>query len=188
MQKHIFNKRGPQLIGAIVIAVVLVAVGAFAYHGHHTTGISTSSSAEHAAESQSTHAANTAPIKPFQAGHTAQEATSLVQSTYDEYLAAVHQAGSHDGIPASLTGLTAVKNNLTSDLYAEATASPNGDAFSCAASFVPDAYTASSTSSSATSAIVAVKIIKSADGSTATNGMTATVDLYSLKISSVGCL
>lgn len=173
--------------GAFVVAAMLVVIGTIVYHRHRQAHRLISSSMVQAAESRSTHAANTVPIKPFQAIHTAQGAANLVQSTYDEYLTAVHQASTRDGILPSLAGLTAVKNDLTSDLYAEATASPNGKAFSCAADFVPYKYTASSASGSTTSAVVAVQVSKSA-GDAATSGMTATVDLYTLKITAVSCL
>ncbi|HEX4774732.1 MAG TPA: hypothetical protein VH234_04415 [Candidatus Saccharimonadales bacterium] len=82
-------------------------------------------------------------------------------------------------------GLSAVKDNLSSDLYAKAAAVTQATPFSCTAQFVADKYTASLSSSNKTSAVVAVSI--SNGGGQSTDGMKTTVDLTTLKITSVTC-
>jgi hypothetical protein len=72
-------------------------------------------------------------------------------------------------------------------MYAKASASHNGGAFSCAAEFVSDKYTASLASVDKTSAMVAVTISNNAESTINTPGMTVSVDLVSLKITAVTC-
>jgi hypothetical protein len=165
------------LLGLIFVAIVAF-IGVYVAHNHATSKTPAKSTANNTSVKTSS-----TPLKT----HTGQEADAFVQTTYDSYLAAINNAGTNNTQPLGLVGLAAVKDNLTSDLYTLAAASQNGSSFSCAGQFAPSKYTASLASSNTKSATVALAIANSADGSTTTNGMTATVDLTSLKITSVTC-
>jgi hypothetical protein len=161
------------LLGLIFIAIIAF-IGVYVAHNHDSAKARVSTTAQ----------AKSATLTI----HTAQEATKFVQTTYNNYLAAINNAGTNNTQPLGLVGLAAVKDNLTSDFYTQAAASQNASSFSCAAQFVPSAYTASLTSSNATTATVSVVIGIDNQGGTSSSGpLTASIDLASLKITSVTC-
>jgi uncharacterized membrane protein YeiB len=166
------------LLGLIFIAIVAF-IGVYVAHNHNSTKPTVSTT---------TSKTSTTALKTTPTTHTSQEAVSFVQTTYNDYLAAINNAGTNNTQPLGLVGLAAVKGNLTSDFYTQAAASQNGSSFSCAAQFVPSAYTASLTSSNTTTATVAVSIgIDNQGGTSASGPLNATVDLASLKITAVSC-
>ena len=130
---------------------------------------------------------STSPTTTQTKVHTAQEAVTFVQKTYDDYLTALNNANNdtNNTQPVAQVGLAAVKDNLSSDLYAKAAAVTQATPFSCTAQYVADKYTATLSSNNTTRAVVALSI--SNGGGTSTSGMSATVDLTSLKITSVIC-
>lgn len=159
----------------IVIVGLIGFVGWYIWHNRTTTSAPTS-----------TTTATTSTTKPTT--HTSQEAVAFAQKTYDDYLAALYQANknvSANSKPVAQVGLAAVKNNLSSDLYAKAAAVTQATPFSCTAQYVTDKYTASLSSSDKTNAVVAISI--SNGSGLHTDGMTATVDMATLKITSVNC-
>ncbi len=168
-----------EVLLALIFVAIVVFMGVYIAHNHSNT-----KPAAIAVTSKTTTTTTTATAAKT---HTAQEAVVFTQKTYDDFLAAINNAGSSNTQPLGLVGLTAVKDNLSTDFYTKATASHNGGDFSCAAQFVPDKYTAVLDSSDKTNAVVALTISNSADGSATTSGMKATVDLASLKIISVTC-
>jgi hypothetical protein len=167
------------LLGLIFLAIVAF-IGVYVAHNHNTN----KTTANVTANKTST---VSTPTKTASTVHTPQEAVSFTQTTYNDYLAAINNAGTDNSQPLGLVGLAAVKENLTSDFYGQATASQNGSAFSCAEQFEPSSYTASLGSSTGTSATVDLTISNSGDDSTTTSGMTASVNLTSLKITAVTC-
>jgi hypothetical protein len=164
------------LLGLIFVAIV-VFIGVYVAHNRNSSNKTTASTTP--TTTPSTTATPTT--------HTSQEAVAFVQKTYDDYLAALNQANSDTSNtkPVAQVGLSVVKANLAPDLYAKAAAVTQATPFSCTAQFVTDKYTASLSSSDKTSAVVAVSI--SNGGGQNSNGMTASVDLTSLKITSVTC-
>jgi flagellar basal body-associated protein FliL len=184
MRKISLNNKGfAPLLLLVGVAVVLVlgGGGAYVYHQNHKAKAPVSSSTTNTKTSTQT-STTAAPV-----AHTAQEAVTFVQKTYDDYLTALNSANSDTSHaqPVAQVGLAAVRNNISSDLYAKAAAVTQATPFSCTAQFVTDKYTASLSSSGNTSAVVAVSI--SNGGGLHTDGMTATVDLATLKITSVTC-
>ncbi len=169
------------LLGLIFVAIVAFT-GVYVAHNHSSNKAAVSTTASKTSTPTTTTPAATTPKT-----HTAQEATTFVQTTYNSFLAAINNAGTDNTQPLGLVGLAAVKANLTSDFYTQAAASHNGSDFSCAASFVPHKYTASLASSDKASATVALVISNSDDDSTTTSGMSANVDLATLKITAVTC-
>jgi len=171
-----------EVLLALIFLAIVAFIGVYVAHNHNsskTTATTTTSKT-------STTAPKTTTATPKT--HTSQEAVTFTQTTYNDYLAAINNAGTNNTQPLGLVGLAAVKDNLTSDFYTQAAASQNGSAFSCAAQFVPSKYTASLTSSNATTASVAVSIgIDNQGGTSASGPLTATVDLASLKITAVSC-
>jgi hypothetical protein len=165
----------------VLLALIFVAIVAFigVYVAHNRT----TKTAASTMQTTTTKTSNT----PTSKLHTADDATAFVQTTYDDFLAAINNAGTNNTQPLGQVGLAAVKDNLSADMYAKAAASHNAGDFSCAAQFVPNKYTASLASSDKTSAAVAVTISNSTDNSTTTSGMNVNVDLASLKITSVSC-
>jgi Tfp pilus assembly protein PilV len=169
----------------VLLVLIFVAIVAFigVYVAHNRNAKTTASTTQ----STTTPAKKTTTDTQTPQTHTAQDATAFTQKTYNDFLAAIHNAGTDNTQPLGIVGLNAVKDNLTSGFYTKAAASHNGGDFSCAAQFVPNKYTASLASSDKTNAIVALTISNSDDGLTTTSGMQATVDLASLKITSVTC-
>jgi Flp pilus assembly protein TadG len=168
-----------EVLLALIFVALIVLIGVYVAHKRNSsknTGDTTKTSATTPTTSATTPKT-----------HTADEATTFVQKIYDDYLAAINNARTGNTQPLGLVGLNAVKDNLTADFYAKAAASHNGSDFSCAGQFLPDKYTASLGSSDKTSAVVALVISNSSDGSTTTSGMKANVDLATLKITSVTC-
>ncbi len=167
------------LLGLIFVAIV-VFIGVYIAHNR-------SSSKTIANASTGTATVTTPTTKATPTVHTSQEAVTLVQKTYDDYLTALNQANNDTSNtqPVAQVGLTAIKNNLAADLYAKAAAVTQATPFSCTAQFATDKYTASLSSSDKTSAVIAVSI-SNGDGQN-TDGMTATVDLSSLTITAVTC-
>lgn len=165
-----------EVLLALIFVAIVVFIGIYIANNHKNDAVT---SAPTAAEKSSAVAPQSTTTTPKL--HTTQEATSLVQKTYDDYVFAVHNAGADNTQPLGIVGLNAVKGSLTDDLYNKAAASHNGGDFSCAPQFAPNKYTTALNSSNTTDAIVGLTI----DGST--TGMTATVNLTSLKITAVSC-
>lgn len=170
------NQKGFSAIEGLLILVIVVIVGGTAFYVYHAS--KNTNNIYNAAIQSST---------PKTKLHTTDEAVYFTQKTYTDFLAAVNNAGTNDTEPLGLIGLAAVKDNLTPDFYAKASASQNGSAFSCAAQFVPDKYMSALASATKSTAIVAVAILNGPIGSNLNKGMTVTVDLASLKISAVNC-
>jgi len=166
------NETGFGLVGVLVV-LLCVSVIAFAgvYVVHNRSNNKT--------------AASTTPVPK---AYTPQEATAFVQKTYDDYLAALKKANSDPSNtqPVAQVGLEVVKDSLAADLYKKAAAVTQATPFSCTAQYVTDKYTASLVSSNKANAVVAVSI--SNGGGFHGDAITATVDLTSLKITSVVCL
>ncbi len=171
-----------EILLTLIFLAIVAFIGVYVAHNHNTSK-PTASTTSSSTKSSGTTTSTTQTPKT----HTDQEATSFVQTTYNNYLAAINNAAKNNTQPLGLVGLAAVKDNLTSDFYNKAAASHNGGDFSCAAQFMPSKYVVSSASSTGTAASVPVTIWNSADGSTTTTGMTVSVDLTSLKITSVSC-
>lgn len=176
-----------ELLIAVAVVLVLGVVGVLVYNHQHkpkAAAVTDSSvtSSKTKTNSTSNKAATTQPTK-----YTAAEAVDFVQKTYDDYLTAVNNANSASSHtqPVAQVGLAAVKDNLSADLYAKAAAVTQATPFSCTAQYVTDKYTASLSSSDSANAVVAVSI--SNGGGLYTDGMKVTVDLTSLKITSVVC-
>jgi hypothetical protein len=171
-----------EILLALIFIAIVAFIGVYVAHNHNSTKPTASTTTS----KTSTTAPKTTTTTPTT--HTSQEAVTFVQTTYNDYLAAINNAGTNNTQPLGLVGLAAVKDNLTSDFYTQAAASQNGSSFSCAAQFMPSAYTASLTSSNTTTATVAVSIGIDNQGGTSSSGpLTATVDLTSLKITGVTC-
>lgn len=158
------------LLGLIFVALV-VFIGFYVSHANNKTTATSPKSQITAAPKM----------------RTEQEAVSLVQKTYDDFVAAVNNAGPDNTLPLGIVGLNAVKGSLSDTFFTKASASKNGSDFSCAAQFAPSKYTASTGSSDNTTAKIQIAISNSDDGSASTNGMSAVVDLSTLKITSVVC-
>ncbi len=181
------NQEGFGPVEAILVLVIIIligVVGVMVYNNHYKNSSNTTTYLPaKPAQSPSTKSSSS----NSQTTHTTTEATSFVQTTYANYLSAINNASTNNTQPLGLVGLAAVKDNLASDFYAQAVASNNGSAFSCASQFMPNKYVVGSASSTGTTATVPLTIWNSADGSTTTSGMTVSVDLASLKITSVSC-
>lgn len=165
----------------VLLALIFLAIVAFigVYVAHNRDS-------KPAADSKTETTAKQDSTTQTPKGYNAQDATAFVQKTYDDYLAALNQANGGDK-PAAQAGLDAVKDKLSSELYAKAASVTAATPFSCTAQYVTDKYTASLASSDKTTAKVALAISNSSDGQSSTSGMTATVDLTSLKITDVTC-
>ena len=175
------NQRGfgvVEVLLAIIVIILLVGVGFYVVNANKIKDDNTKTSQT---------SKTTIPASPEAKVHTAQEAVTFAQKTYDDYLAALNQANSDakNTQPVAQVGLVAVKDNLSADLYAKAAAVTQATPFSCTAQYVTDKYTVSLSSVEKTNAVVALSI--SNGSGTSTNGMTANVDLTSLKIVSVNC-
>lgn len=185
--QHYSREKGFGFVGVLVVIIVLAvigSVGAYVYHRDHRAKASTSNSTTSKTPQTNTtgNAGNTAPKT-----HTPQEAVDFAQKTYDDYLAAVNAANnaSTHRQPVAQVGLAAVKDSLTPGLYTQAAAVTQATPFSCTAQYVADKYVTSLLSSDGANAIVAVSI---SNGSALhTDGMRVTVDLATLKITSVTC-
>lgn len=169
----------------VLLALIFVAIVAFigVYIAHTNSNKTTTNTAKTTASSskQVTMGSQTPKL------YTTQEAATFVQTTYNSYLSAINNVSANNTQALGLVGLAAVKNNLTSNFYAQAAASQNGSLFSCAAQFLPSGYTVGTASSNGTNATIPLTISNSDDGSTNTTGMAVTVNLSSLKISAVTC-
>jgi hypothetical protein len=170
--------------GAVEVLLTLIFLAIVVFTGIY---VAQNRNSKDTAASTTTSAKKTTASTAKSKTHTAQEATDFAQKTYDDFLAAINNAGPDNTEPLGQVGLNAVKDNLSADFYTEAAASKNASDFSCAAQFVPNKYTASLASSDKTNATVALVISNSEDGQSTTSGMTATVDLATLKISDVSC-
>lgn len=167
-----------EVLLALIFVAIVVFIGVYVAHNRSDKKTATTTT--------STKKATTSTPAPKI--HTAQEATAFTQKTYDAFLAAMNNAGTDNTQPLGQVGLNAVKDNLTTDLYAKAAASHNAGDFSCAAQFGPSKYTASLTSSDKTTATVSVSIGIDDQGGTSSSGpLTVIVDLASLKITAVTC-
>jgi hypothetical protein len=164
----------------VLLALIFVAIVGFigVYVAHNHSGAKTATL---------TNASKTTTPTATPTPHTSADAVSFVQKTYSDYLTVVGNVSSSNTQPVGLVGLAAVKANLSTSFYDQAAASHNGGAFSCAPQFLPNSYTASLGSSTGTTTTVGLAIANSSDGSSTTTGMTATVDLATLKITAVSC-
>jgi ABC-type Na+ efflux pump permease subunit len=191
------SKKSKKPLLFTLLAIVLIAgAGAGAYYWQHKKvsdqNKQITSLQSQISDLQKTAAANsttksTTTTTTTTSIHTTQEAVAFVQKTYDDYLIALNQANSNasNTQPVAQVGLTAVKSDLSTDLYTRAAAVTQATPFSCTQQYVTNKYTASLQSSDKSSAVVAVSI--SNGSGTSTTGMTATVDLTTLKITSVKC-
>lgn len=160
------NQKGFTIVEALIILSIFVLAGGVGWYVY-----------------QKNHKATATPP----ANHTAEEAVAFTQTTYDNYLIALNKANSDTSNtqPVAQVGLATVKDDLSADLYAKAAAVTRATPFSCTAQYVTDKYTASLASSNKTNAVVAI-VISNGNGLT-TSGMSASVDLASLKITAVTC-
>lgn len=186
MNKLQKNQQGFGVMEALLIVVLLAIIASVGVYFTHVRSNSIVTSNTEPTNSSSSTPPNTPQPNTPQL-HTTQEAVAFVQKTYDDYLVALNQANNNKSNtqPVAQVGLAAVKSNLSSDLYAKAAAVTQATPFSCTAQYVTDKYTASLSSSDKTNAVVAVSI--SNGSGLSTQGMTATVDLASLIITSVTC-
>ncbi len=171
-----------EIVAVLLVLVLIGAAGVWVYHTHTKDSPVTSTTTKTSTtKTKSETNTNTTPT------HTAQDAVAFTQSTYDNYLIAVNKANNDSGNtqPVAQVGLVAVKNNLSTDLYAKAAAVTQATPFSCTAQYVAYKYTASLASSDKTSALVTVSI--SNGSGLSTNGMSVNVNLNSLKITAVTC-
>jgi Tfp pilus assembly protein PilV len=166
-----------EVLLTLIFVAIIAFIGIYVAHNRNSKSTTTASTKK-----------STASTIAEPKTHTVQEATDFTQTTYDDFLTAINNAGTDNTQPLGQVGLKAVEDNLTADFYAKATASPNAGDFSCAAQFVPSKYTASLTSSNKTTATVSVAIgIDDQGGDSSSGPLTATVDLASLKITAVTC-
>lgn len=188
------NQNGFTVVEALLVFVIVAIIGGTGWYVYNANKKTNSTYNEADRSSQSTakfSKKNTkTPAKasiPTAKVHTDQEAVAFVQTTYDDYLAALDKANndSTNTQPVAQVGLTAVKANLSPELYTKAAAVTQATPFSCTAQYVTDKYTASPASNTDTSATVAVSI-SNGDG-LSTKGMTVVVDLTSLMITAVNC-
>lgn len=163
--------------GAVEVLLALIFVALVVFIGFYVSH----------ANNKTTATAPKSQITAAPKMHTEQEAVSLVQKTYDDFVAAVKNAGPDNTQPLGIVGLNAVKGSLSDTFFTEASASKNGSEFSCAAQFIPSKYTATAGGADSTSAKVQIAISNSDDGSAQTKGTSAVVDLATLKITSVMC-
>jgi|GEM_PF-1646700 len=177
------GQRGFGVVEGLVVVLVIVVLGAgafFIYRKNHTNKAAYAPNTTTSSSQQTSDQSKTATYTP-------QEAVIIAQKTYADYLEALTAANSDPSRtqPVAQVGLAAVKANLSAELYTKAAAVTQATPFSCTAQYVADKYTASLKSSDQKSAVVAMSI--SNGGGQATTGMSVTVDLTSLKISSVSC-
>ncbi len=185
LQKNQSGFSAVEVLLVILILVIIGGIGYMVYHNNHKIVNVTS-------------AASTTPVKSKGSSktttlaHTPQDAAALVQSTYNKFLSAAGNVSIYSTQSFSQVGLSAVQSNLTSNFYAQASASQNASDFTCESQFLANAYTAGAASVSGTIATVPLTISNpqggnSSGGSTTTTGMTVNVDLNSLLITSVTC-
>jgi len=169
------NQSGFSAIEALLILVIVVIVGGTALYIYHSNKSAT----------KTYDALNQNTITSSTKLHTPDDAAYFTQKTYTDYLAAVKNVGTNS--QPGLVGLAAVKDKLTAEFYAKASASKNGDAFSCDGNIIPERYQSTVPSYTISTATVAVTIFNGPIGSDLNKVILVTVDLASLKITDVNC-
>src|ERR1700691_4949262 len=110
------NQFGFSAIKALLIVVIIIIIGCIAFYVYRSTKKDNNTASQIGKNSV---------VKLY----TPDDAAYFTQDTYTDYLAAVKSAGTNS--QPGLLGLAAVKNKLTSEFYAKAAATQNGEAFSC---------------------------------------------------------
>ena len=173
------NTKGFGLIGVLAIVVVVAAAGLggwLVYHHNHTTK-KVATTSKSSATKKSTAKDSTTPAP----AHSASDAVSMVQTAYTTALAYVQKTTN-----ANQGEVDAIKGYLSSDLYdqlsSQLSQGASSDVVLCAQS-IPDSVTAALDSSSAGIANVTVTEVFG----TSTSKVATTVDLSTLKITSITC-
>lgn len=168
------NQSGFSAIEALLIAAVVIIIGSVAFYVYHSSkkGNDTNTTANKISKGST--------VKL----HTPDDADYFAQDTYTAYLTAVKKASNNS--QSGLVGLAAVKNNLTPEFYAKATASKNGEAFGCDGNLIPVKYQSTLAKYTKTDAEVAVSIFNGTDLSNI-KVIIVKVDLARLKITAVDC-
>jgi len=176
-------KKNQQGFGAVEGLLIVVVVAVIAFVGWYIYNGNKKASNTYNAASTSSKVTTTGTPKT----HTTEEAVNLVQTTYDSYLTELNKANSDttNKRPVAQVALSAIKNNLTPELYAKAAAVTQATPFSCTQQYVASAYSATLKSNTKTTASVALTIDNGSGANT--SGMTALVNLVSLKITAVTC-
>jgi hypothetical protein len=181
------NQTGFAAVAGLLIVIIVLLVGGTGYYVWHTNR-----QANNTLNSASTAASQPATGHSF-AKMTGNQAAAFVQATYDNYLNAVNQALAKNATanadqstqPVEVTGLAAVKKDLSPDFYKQITPAKAGeDKIGCAL-YAVDSYKANLLNvNSDGTAVVGVDI--HASGSV--NGtITATVNLTTKKITQITC-
>lgn len=185
MRTTVRNQHG---FGAVETLLVIIAITLVVGVGYYVFNSNKTSRATAPVAAQTTALTSKSTATPTTPMHTAQDATVFAQKTYDDFVTALNNASTTNSQQnPGLVGLAAVKDSLSSNFYTKAAASQSGGDFSCAYQFGPSGYKASLNSSDSTDAIIGLVLFNSADHTSSTTGMTATVDLSSLKIVAVSC-
>jgi hypothetical protein len=179
------NQKGFGAVEGLLILIIVLIVGFIGYYVYSTKQSSDKTLTTNSVKTTPNSAKSVTTAT--KTTHTGQDAVTFTQATYDNFLAALNKANSDSTNTKSVAqvGLAAIKDHISADLYAQASAVTQATPFTCTAQYVTDKYTATLKSTDPTSAVVAISI-SNGDGSS-TSGMAATVDLTSLKITSVSC-
>lgn len=187
MSNKLFNQKGFATIEAVLIIIIVAIVGGTGYYIYHATNKSNQ------ALDTANSTANSVTVR--QKKITSAQAVAKVQKTYDSYLAAVNTAEKSNAAasptdqtvqPVQVSGLAAVKSDLSPDFYKQISPAKAGkDDVGCAL-YAVDSYKASllNESQDKKTAVVAVDIQA---GDSINGRITVTVDLLTGKITQITC-
>ena len=187
MSNKRFNQKGFAAVEATLIVIIVAIIGGTGYYIYHAANKSNQ------ALDTASSTANSVTVR--QQKLTSDQAVAKVQKTYDAYLAAVKAAAKSNAAasptdqtvrPVQVSGLAAVKSDLSPDFYKQiAPAKAGKDDVGCAL-YAVDSYKASllNEAQNKKTAVVAVDIQA---GDSVNGRITVTVDLLTGKITQITC-